>query len=265
MIKLALIGEGVEYSLSPAIHTKLFGLVGVKGTYTLIDVKQGELYDTFQSVKDKYDGFNVTKPYKNALAAFTRENRSPVGAVNTLVSEKKGLVGYNTDIFGFSQHIETEWGKIPPSEVLVLGAGGAAEAAVYALRQMGHRVYIKNRDEKKAKILADRYGAKLYRGARRPVMIVNCTTLGYKAGENPALGINLEKTEYAYDMIYARSTDFLKYAKKSAGAATLDGMGMLVLQAIKAEEHFLGKEFGAEMIKELYVELMQMLGRKVRK
>lgn len=234
MKRFALLGHNIDYSLSPRIHGLIYKRYGIEASYTLMSAEPEKLRTAVNELR-RYDGFNITKPYKVAIMPFLEEDHSGCGSVNTVICRAGKLYGYNTDGYGFSKHFKEHFSAEGKS-VLVLGAGGAARTVVRALLRMDAAVYIFNRTSQKAEDLAAETGAKVFRG-EKPQFIVNCTSCGLLPGENPLNGsIDLSQIKGAYDTIYAPpETDFLK-ACKAAGAATVNGLGMLVHQAIRACE-----------------------------
>ena len=179
-----------------------------------------------------------------------------IDAVNTV----KNGVGYNTDYGGFLKHIITLgcFDKfLIGLNALVLGAGGVAQVVVPALKQLGISVSIYNRTLEKAKELAKKYDCNYVSDTNGTFgLVVNCTSIGLNAGENCATNLDLSKTKMAYDTIYF-DTEFLKSAKKAGVKIVANGLGMLVHQAIRANEIFFDitienkNELATKVLKEL--------------
>lgn len=239
--QLGLLGSGISYSLSPYIHDEIFSYAGVDAEYKLYDIAPDNLDGEMARLKTLH-GFNVTKPYKTRILDYLDEDLSGCGAVNTVCMREGKALGYNADGFGFYKSFcEGLCGKAY-TRVLVLGAGGAARIVVKTLKEAGKQVYVKNRSAAAQAEICAEFGALPYDG-HVPEVVVNCTSFGLKRGENPAADLPMHGLIYAYDLIYApKETDFLLRAKK-AGAATQNGLDMLVYQAVKADEHMLGIAF----------------------
>ena len=248
MIKLGLLGHNISYTLSPLVHGNIFSYMGAEGSYDVYDTPPEELEKTVARMKGELLGFNVTKPYKTDVIRLIDSDRSGCGAVNTVAVTADGAVGYNTDGYGFIFGFTAE-GLVPTGgDVLVLGAGGAARVVVKELTEHGYRVFVHNRTAAKLEPLISEYKALPWRGGKADA-IVNCTSFGLKSGENPlcALRGELAPKDYAfaYDLIYSPpETDFLKEAR-GRGAATANGLDMLIYQAIRADELILGTSFSA--------------------
>ena len=155
-----LIGSPVAHTLSPVIHNGLAAVLGHNLVYVPFLVQK----DLKSAVLGAFDlnilGVNVTVPYKKEVMAYLAgvdENAGRIGAVNTLVRTENGYKGYNTDYLGLKRAMESEGIFVKGRDVVVLGAGGAANAAVYMCAQSGAgRIYILNRTKKRAEELAGR-------------------------------------------------------------------------------------------------------------
>jgi shikimate dehydrogenase len=134
---VGLIGSGISYSVSPAMHNAAFAALGIDWNYTLINVRSPDLEATLQALRsDPWMGANVTIPHKQAVIPLLDE-LSPraglCGAVNTIIRCGSKLHGENTDIDGFRQHLDELGWLSEPGPALILGAGGAARAAALTL------------------------------------------------------------------------------------------------------------------------------------
>lgn len=241
MKKFALLGHDIGYSLSPKIHACIYRHFGIHASYTLLSVPREELPAAVKTLR-AYDGFNVTKPYKLDILRYLDADKSGIGTVNTVVSDNGRLTGYTTDGFGFMRHLDMMYGSPRGRRCLVLGAGGVARIIVPELVAAGAEVYIFNRTEARAVELAGACGCGVLRQTEvsdcRPQIIINCTSCGLKRGENPLPPIDMTELEFAYDTIYSPPvTDFMKSC--APFARTENGLGMLILQAIKADEYLL--------------------------
>lgn len=236
MKKFALLGHNIDYSLSPIIHGHIYKVLGVDAKYDIVSCSVEELSTTIQNLKDNYDGFNVTKPHKTNVIKYLKTNNSSFDAVNTVVCREGTLTGENTDYYGFITHLLSET-SVKGKNVLVLGAGGVANVVVASLVDNGAVVSVYNRTTEKAKALADKYGCKVaLSDSDKADIIVNCTSLGLNAGENPCSKRGFTGVELVYDTIYF-NTDLLQKAS-ACGVKTLNGLDMLILQGIRADEIF---------------------------
>ncbi len=261
MKKFAVIGKDIKYSLSPKIHDSIFDYLNIKATYKIIDVNSvSECIDELKTL----DGFNVTKPFKQEVTKYLTKNYSPINAVNTVSVSGKNMVGYNTDIAGFSADVTSFMPNLCGCSALVIGAGGASKAVCYALKSLGANVCVTNRTHLTAQNLATELNVTAIEQAQLhsvyPRLIINCTTLGLGGEQSMPQNVTLDELRYAYDTIYAPSvTPFLEFCKNN-NIAVRNGTFMLVYQAIYSVEKFLKikftkKEFN-EISNKVYKELL---------
>ena len=253
---VGVIGWPIEHSVSPAMHNAAFRALGLDWCYLPFAVPPAHVADALASVRGLgLRGINVTVPHKQAVSALVDEltpEARAIGAVNTVLVRGERLVGHNTDAAGFLRALR-EAGFAPEGcSALVLGAGGAARAAVYALARVGARVVLLNRTPQRADALvadlrAVVKGARLEAGgldaqtaqqeASRCQLVVNATSLGMW----PQVETSPWPEEVAFpagvllfDLVYnPRQTRFVRLARES-GARAVDGLRMLVHQGAEA-------------------------------
>jgi shikimate dehydrogenase len=254
--RACVIGHPVAHSRSPLIHRHWLAEHKIDGDYVREDVppeKIGSFLASFAT--SGYVGANVTVPHKEA--AFRAADRTePVAAalkaVNTLWLEQGRLAGTNTDVYGFLAHFDEMlpgWDKRTGIAV-VLGAGGAARAVVYGLIDRGiGRVLVVNRTRPRAETLAAEFGkriapadfADLPQHLKGTDLLVNATSLGMTG--QPPLDIDLAclKTGAAvYDIIYVPLETPLLASARARGHPVVDGLGMLLHQAVPGFERWFG-------------------------
>jgi shikimate dehydrogenase len=165
-IRLALIGDPVDHSLSPSIQSAFLRERGIDGTYDAFRVPAGQGMNAIMKLRSAgYLGLNVTTPLKEeAFAAcdLLDDVAREAGAVNTLVLTKEKVIGGNTDGNGAVHAIESVIGSVDSAWVLVLGAGATARAAVRALSRAGAHVMVWNRTAARAQSLADHHGIRVW-------------------------------------------------------------------------------------------------------
>ncbi len=253
----AVIGSPVEHSLSPAMQNAAFAAVGFDGTYVALPVAAAELEAAVQGARALgFGGLNVTVPHKEAvvpLCVQLDDVAAQVGAVNVLARHSRGWAGFNTDAPAV-RGLLTDAGIGPRSRALVLGAGGAARAAVWALLAMGANVRLAARRAGAGDELARQMtrALDLPEGAIRTVdweaiapeaiqadAIVNATTvgLGSHSGELPALA--WRSGQVALDYVYGE-TAFARSAREN-GARLVTGEQVLVRQGALAFRIWLGR------------------------
>jgi shikimate dehydrogenase len=250
------IGHPIAHSRSPLIHGAWIAEHGLIGSYERIDVAPAALADFVARVREgEFAGGNVTVPHKEAVLPLldrVSETARTMGAVNTLWLEDGVLCGDNTDAAGFLGHLDATvpgWEKRTVT-ALLLGAGGAARAVAYALKQRGlARIVLANRSAERAGRLADLLGAPVEAGAweRRDALvaeadlIVNTTSLGMKG--QPPLALDLSRLRpgaIVDDIVYVPLRTALLEEAGRRGATTVDGLGMLLHQAMPGFARWFG-------------------------
>ena len=255
--KAFVVGHPISHSRSPLIHGAWLDRYGIAdGAYGAIDVDAEELFGLLERVrKGEFRGGNVTIPYKETVFAEVErrdEAAQAIGAVNTLWVENGELVGGNTDAYGFSANLdEGAPGWADGGRALVLGAGGASRAVLHALLSRGfERVWLANRTASRAEDLAGHFGQKVKAlpWDRVPErlgeagLLVNTTALGMEGGE--ALDLDLSRLPddaVVTDIVYVPlQTPLLKAARERGGLRVVDGLGMLLHQAVPGFERWFG-------------------------
>lgn len=242
----AVIGSPVRHSLSPAIHNAAFAAARLDWVYVAFEVapgRAGEALDAVQALG--LGGLSVTMPHKEAVAAAVDRldpAAAALSAVNTVVVDRVGaLVGHNTDGAGFVDCLRADGGVDPRGRsVLVLGAGGAARAVVDALARAGTgEIVVVNRTAERAEVTAALAGPAGRVGTAGDVagadVVVNATSVGMAGtGGADALAVDpalLRAGQVVVDLVYHPLDTPLLQAARAAGAAAVDGLGMLVHQA----------------------------------
>ena len=162
--RVVLIGHPVAQSLSGALQQAAFDELGIDATYEPLDVPLTELPETIEGLRgDDYLGANITVPYKERVVPMVdrlTEEAQATGAVDTVTREGSRLVGHNTDVIGFRAAIDELVGRQKmPKTAVIIGAGGGARAAVYALITAGfQRVIVFNRHLHRAEALVRHFG-----------------------------------------------------------------------------------------------------------
>jgi shikimate dehydrogenase len=245
-------GHPVAHSRSPMLHGYWLRTLGIEGAYELADVAPDDFAAFFRGLgANGFAGGNITKPHKEQafrLVDRREDAADAIGAVNTVWYENGALIGGNTDWLGIVLSLDAiapGWDK---GRALVLGAGGAARAATYGFRQRGLSVSLVNRTRARAEQLAANvpgvtvhgYDA-LPRLMADADVLINTTSLG-QAG-NPPLEIdltNLKRSAIVYDVIYVPLETGLLKAARRAGHRTVDGLSMLLYQAVPGFAHWFG-------------------------
>jgi shikimate dehydrogenase len=248
-------GHPVAHSRSPLIHGHWLATLKIEGSYERVDVAPADIRTFVRNLATNgYVGGNVTIPHKEA--AFQTVDRrdadaDAIGAVNTLWLEGSRICGGNTDAIGFAANLDDhapEWRS--RDTALVLGAGGASRAVVHAILKAGYnRVDIVNRTMTRAQDLADSFGAKVRAHGNEAIesllpgadLVVNTTSLGMDGDASVLTDVAmLADTTIVTDIVYVPlQTPLLKLAA-SRGLKTVDGLGMLLHQAVPGFERWFG-------------------------
>jgi len=276
---VGVIGWPIAHSVSPAMHDAAFEALGLDWCYVPFPVPPARLGEAIAGARALgVRGLNATIPHKQALLSLV-DDLTPaaraIGAVNTIAVRGERLLGHNTDAGGFLRALR-EAGFAPEGcRALVLGAGGAARAVVYALLSVGGRVTLLNRTLERAAALAHEFAglfprdtltagvldaATLGQVGITDGLIVNATSLGMW----PAVDTSpwpeearLSGSAFVFDLVYNPRTTRLMRQAQAAGARAVDGLGMLVHQGAEAFALWTGVEPPVEV---MYAACTALLG-----
>jgi shikimate dehydrogenase len=264
MPRLGVLGWPVAHSRSPAMHNAALGHLGMSGwRYQLLPVPPERFEETTRALAGSgFVGANVTIPHKAAALALANE-ASPaaraIGAANTLrLAEDGTIAAENTDAPGLIAALELDpKGK----SALVLGAGGSARAAAWALRQAdAGQVFVWNRTSERARALAQDLDVQAVRTPQPADILVNCTPVGLGPLERSAtepealnqLGLTFDQVgEYSYvvDLVYSAGPTPLLAAAREQGIRTLEGIEILVAQGALSFELWTGRQAPVEIMR----------------
>src|SRR5438105_3646085 len=240
-------GDPVTHSLSPAIMNAALRRENVNGVYVALHAKT--LKDLLACVRDKtIHRLSIAMPYKEAILKYLDNmdsHTTKIGACNTVVRAQDGkLYGFNTDASGVIRPLEQRI-TVENAKILVLGAGGAARAAVFGLKERGAEVYILNRSIGAARKLAHRARARTVKRADLKKLtfdvIINATPVGMGNTRESPLNENEINARYVFDMIYDPPETRLMKLAKERGAQVIPGIEMFVHQAARQFEIWTGK------------------------
>lgn len=249
--KLGLTGFPLEHSLSPGIHQGLLKAAGLDGEYRLYPAEdEKKLTYLMSQMRDgEIHGLNVTIPYKQSVIPLLEsltQTAEKIGAVNTVYLEEGQLIGDNTDAAGFMSDLKNSklW-RDEGGTALILGAGGAARAAVYGLKEAGWGVWVAARRLKQAQKLSQNAleltAEEILPHLEDIELIVNATPIGMFPNTNDSPWpeeLPFPKHSGVYDMIYNPQDTLLTKQAKEAGLKLMTGLGMLEAQAKFAFEQW---------------------------
>jgi shikimate dehydrogenase len=270
IVRCGLLGSNVSSSLSPAIHSIAAAQAGINLEYQLINVStEEELAAMIKKLHEQnYAGLNITMPFKmkleHQLIGMSPEAIS-AGSVNLLLRHAEGWIGENTDVEGFIRPLAAR--RLHFESILLIGAGGAARAAMQVLAGMPFvkQIFLLNRDVSKAESLKEEYLIDsreiivLDNKADyqiKPDLVVNATPMGMTGFELTNLACPeswISPGSTCFDMVYSPHwTPFLTAAVKK-NASVIHGIEMLVYQARRAFEGWTGKSFDSIAVLEEYL------------
>jgi 3-dehydroquinate dehydratase/shikimate dehydrogenase len=263
---IGIIGKPVGHSLSPRIHNAAFADAGVNAVYIPFEVRDAVSFmrrmahPRSRELDWNLRGLSVTAPHKATVMScfdWIDPAAKEVGAVNTIVVRDNELHGYNTDWPGFITPLRQRFGSLKGARCALIGAGGGARAALWALRNDGADVTLFVRDPDKAKPVAKEFGVDYQplAGAHfdQFEIVINATPLGTRgecAEQAPATAEQLGGVRLAYDLVYnPTETRFLREAR-AAGCETLSGLEMLTAQAVEQFKLWTGQDPNAEVMRD---------------
>ncbi|WEJ58634.1 shikimate dehydrogenase [Devosia sp. FJ2-5-3] len=257
-IKAFVIGHPIAHSRSPLIHGTWLAEHGIDGTYEAIDVAPADLPTFFERLRSgEFSGGNVTIPHKEAVFALcdaVDPLARTIGAVNTLVVRDGKVFGRNTDYLGFLGNLDAAapgWSD-GPNDAVVIGAGGAARAVLVALRRRnGGKVHVLNRTLANAQALVEEiegpfeaHGFDDFAGlAAHTGLVVNTSAIGMHGTRFDWLDMGLlPKSCLVTDIVYTPLITPLLADARAHGLQTVDGLGMLLHQAVPGFAAWFGVE-----------------------
>lgn len=247
---LGLIGYPLEHSSSPEIFARFFEEAGIAGAnYSLYPLEEISQLKIWLRNHSSLQGFNVTIPHKKSIIQFLdfiSPEAAAIGAVNTVKVRVGGnnffLSGYNTDYYGFRTTLEGFLEGETPQRALILGTGGASNAVMYTLAQMGiEGVKVSRQSSQETPLTYDDINEVTLQSYQ---LIINTTPMGmFPAVRSfPQLPYEaLTNRHFLYDLVYNPIDTLFLQKGRARGAKTHNGLAMLELQAVKAWEIFTEK------------------------
>ncbi len=253
----AVIGSPISHSRSPKLHNYWLSSYGLRGHYVPMDVAPDDLERVIRTMPSMgFVGCNVTIPYKELVMSFAdqiTDRATLIGAANTLIFRRDGrIMADNTDGYGFIENLRQGAPTWKPSDgkAVLLGAGGAARAVVAALADAGvSEIMITNRTRVRAEKLKDDFGKRVTvvdwvqagNILEEAALVVNTTSLGMKGKPEMRVPLDgLQKGTVVTDLVYEPLQTRLMREAQDAGCITVDGLGMLLHQAVPCFERWFG-------------------------
>ncbi len=237
-MKLAVVGNPISHSKSPLIFRHLFDAVNLEYSYERLLLNSADEIPKLFTIE--YTGINITAPFKQSVIPFLdelSEDAKKIGSVNTVILRDKKLIGYNTDYLGVIHSLESNGSNLNWKKCLVLGAGGAARAAIYGLKLRNSNIQVFNRSYEKAKVLAKEFDIQAITEQELQYAILNTDIL---IDTLPA-GIQLIASEYLHSGLIILDASYPKSVyNKDAYYQLIGGENWLLNQALPAFEIYTG-------------------------
>ena len=244
--KYGLLGRRLGHSLSPQIHELIFKYTGLEGEYNLYPMEPEAVQAFIKTLKDQgFSGLNVTIPYKNTvmpyLSTISKEAQK-IGSVNTILPQEGALKGYNTDYFGVSKMLAAAGIDPKGKKVMVLGSGGSAKTVVALLKDSDCAdTLLVSRDKAQAAAKFPDIKTAQYdelSALHGYDILINTTPVGMypETDACPLTDDIIRGFSAVADLIYNPSQTVLLKKAESFGARTVNGLYMLVSQAVAAQE-----------------------------
>ena len=255
------IGNPVQRSLSPIIHNGGFKRLGWNAIYLAFEVRNVE--EALRGIRGLgVTGVSVTIPFKTEVIPFLDKVEGlakKIGAVNTIVNRRGKLIGYNTDCEGALEALEEKM-DLRGKRVVLLGAGGAARAIGFGLKERGLPLVVVNRSKERGRVLSKELGCdylpvsslvKTKAGELEADVIINATSLGMypRDGETPIPKELLKKEMVVMDIVYEPLQTKLLREAKEKGCVTVDGLEMLIRQGMAQFEIWTGRRLEIGQVK----------------
>lgn len=266
MKKFALIGEKLGHSYSAIIHRRFFELAGLDCSYDLAEIPLGGFESRFLHLAEAYSGINVTIPYKQTVTAYLdgeSDISRKIGAVNTVSFSDGKAIGDNTDYYGLKMALDKNSISLKGKRAVILGTGGASKA-VCALCEDGGAsdiTFVSRSADKTMKHRVVDYSAEI-----KGDILFNTTPSGmYPNMDSSPLDEVDCGFEFLMDLIYNPSETLLMKKAKASGVKAVNGLYMLVSQALFSQSIWQGIPFDAKAADTIYTELSKKFERGAEK
>lgn len=279
MLKLAVIGDPIEHSMSPLVHSCVLSQLDIEYSYEKTRVEKGNLKEYIDyAVKKGINGFNITMPHKIDILEhldYIDKEAQYYASVNTVSIKDGKLYGYNTDALGYIESLKSCGVSIKDKNILILGAGGVVRTLTKAfVKSNAKSLCILNRTIKTAqKIIEDISKAKtslefgdlsdstIKDKCKTADILINATPLGMSGYDGEFQNFDfldyLKPESIVSDLIYNPPKTRLLSEAENRGLKTLNGMRMLIFQAILADEIYLDTKIDREKIYKKTIELLK--------
>jgi len=258
-----IIGYPLSHTLSPSMHNFIYQKLGIDVEYKKWEISPNNLKSHIEKINNEnFIGANITVPYKEKIVSLLDEIRNEAkftGAVNTIVKNNNKLIGYNTDVYGIEQTLDIKLKNDVINNAVIFGAGGAAKAALFVLLQRGlNNLTIVNRTKSNALKMISKFNnvnydqtiitlnekSQIKSACLSADLIINTTILGMKGSGyediSPIDSTFIDSNSVIFDMVYNPTKTQLVKIALERNANIIEGLNMLVYQAIKSIELWTG-------------------------
>ncbi|AEB77022.1 shikimate dehydrogenase [Clostridium botulinum] len=264
-----LLGEKLVHSFSPQIHSLIFKELKINGYYHLFEVDEEDIEHGVSGFKAfKVQGVNVTIPYKVRVMDYIDDislEAKNIGAINTICFKNGKTKGYNTDYYGFGMMLENFNIDVKGKNVVILGTGGASRAVKqYLLDNKVEKITFVTRDLDNKRKELENYNLISYsniENLKNQDIVINCTPCGMypNTESSPLTESQVAKFKVVVDLIYnPQETLIMKYARNQRIKA-VNGLYMLVGQAIKSQELWNSLKIKKELVDKIYENIKNLL------
>lgn len=263
-----LFGEKLSHSMSPAIYKILFEKYGINATYSIFEIEKKNFKDAIKSCKTlNINGVNVTIPYKMDVIEQLDEiddSVKKIGACNCVKFNNSLAKGYNTDYYGVSEALRISNVDVKNKDCVVLGSGGASKSVVTLLKDKSCKsikIVTRKVNDKQSDSFIEYIDYDKLKNINKSYLLVNTTPVGMSPNiSNSPVGKDvISKFEVCFDAIYNPiETLFLKKAKE-CNVKTIDGLYMLVGQAVYTFEIYTGIKVDEKIFYDIYMEVKSLL------
>ena len=262
---MGLIGRPVTHSISPHLHNASFAAAGTNAVYIPFEVCDVDafmrrmVHPRSREIDWKMRGLSVTAPHKSSIMQhldWIEPSAKEIGAVNTIVVEKDELHGFNTDAEGFITPLRKTFGSLADAQCAIVGIGGAAKGAIWALQNENASVTLFSRNVENAKPLTEKLVIKClpirdaeFKGFD---IVINATPVGTRGdleNETIAVAEQLRGVRLVYDLVYNPLETALMREACAAGCEVLGGLEMLIAQANEQFRLWTGRDAGEEVMR----------------
>lgn len=271
----AVLGSPIAHTLSPCIHKKAFEVKGISADYIPLHMPPERLAQDIDFLRHHFSGFNCTIPLKVKIIphlAETDRAAAWLGSVNTVACRDGKLYGYSTDGYGFLSSLALEGISLAGKRVLLLGSGGVARVIAHECASAGADVTICARNRQTGLELAETVkthtGHAVTYTDTPPTADYDLLVNGTPVGMSPNINASPIDKEFlsgipvVFDTIYAPAETLLLRHARECGAKTINGLYMLIYQALRAQEIWLDIQFTEEEVREIAAHVQAALDRR---